>query len=125
MVMVCNYFYQCVNQFLSLTASLAAKEVKNNLQVEANKENLAEIQKIINGALAQSPLFNLADISAGIAFVDDCAGGQIQIPACSFLHIRLMIFTNWPELKFQVVKTGNLIIANEIIMNLHFNRNSE
>lgn len=43
-----------------LTASLAAKEVKNNLQIEANNESLAEIQKIINAALAQSPLFNIA-----------------------------------------------------------------
>ncbi len=43
-----------------LTATLAAREVKNNLQIEANSENLAEIQKIINAALAQSPLFNIA-----------------------------------------------------------------
>lgn len=43
-----------------LTASMAAKEVKNNLQIEANNENLAEIQKIISAALAQSPLFNIA-----------------------------------------------------------------
>jgi PKHD-type hydroxylase len=43
-----------------LTASLAAKDVKNNLQIEANNENLAEIQKIISAALAQSPLFNIA-----------------------------------------------------------------
>ena len=43
-----------------LTASMAAKDVKNNLQIEANNENLAEIQKIISTALAQSPLFNIA-----------------------------------------------------------------
>jgi PKHD-type hydroxylase len=43
-----------------LTASMAAKEVKNNLQIEADNENLAEIQKIISAALAQSPLFNIA-----------------------------------------------------------------
>jgi PKHD-type hydroxylase len=43
-----------------LTATLAAKDVKNNLQIEATSENLAEIQKIISAALAQSPLFNIA-----------------------------------------------------------------
>ncbi len=43
-----------------LTASMAAKEVKNNLQVESNNEYLAEIQNIINTALTQSPLFNIA-----------------------------------------------------------------
>ncbi|MFN8244564.1 MAG: Fe2+-dependent dioxygenase [Ferruginibacter sp.] len=43
-----------------LTASLAAKEVKNNLQVEAGSEILVQIQTIINGALQQSPLFNIA-----------------------------------------------------------------
>lgn len=43
-----------------LTASLAAKEVKNNLQVEAGSEVLAQVQAIINGALQQSPLFNIA-----------------------------------------------------------------
>jgi PKHD-type hydroxylase len=43
-----------------LTASMAAKEVKNKLQVEANNQYLAEIQKIISTALMQSPLFNIA-----------------------------------------------------------------
>jgi len=43
-----------------LTASLAAKDVKNNLQIESGNANLAEIQKIITNALSQSPLFNIA-----------------------------------------------------------------
>lgn len=43
-----------------LTASLAAKDVKNNMQIEAGHANLAEIQKIISAALGQSPLFNIA-----------------------------------------------------------------
>lgn len=43
-----------------LTASLAAKDVKNNLQLEAGSARLAEIQQIINTALSQSPLFNIA-----------------------------------------------------------------
>jgi PKHD-type hydroxylase len=43
-----------------LTATLAAKDVKNNLQIEAGNVSLAEIQKVISGALAQSPLFNIA-----------------------------------------------------------------
>lgn len=43
-----------------LTATLAAKDVKNNLQIEPGNESLAGIQKIISEALAQSPLFNIA-----------------------------------------------------------------
>lgn len=43
-----------------LTASMAAKEVKNNLQLEAGNEKLAAIQNIISAALQQSPLFNIA-----------------------------------------------------------------
>lgn len=49
-----------------LTASPAAKDVKNNLQIEAGNENLAEIQKIISAALAQSPLFNIAALPKNI-----------------------------------------------------------
>jgi PKHD-type hydroxylase len=49
-----------------LTASMAAKEVKNNLQIAATNENLAEIQKIISVALSQSPLFNIAALPKNI-----------------------------------------------------------
>ncbi len=49
-----------------LTASLAAKEVKNNLQIESNNEQLSEIQKIISAALVQSPLFNIAALPKNI-----------------------------------------------------------
>jgi PKHD-type hydroxylase len=49
-----------------LTASLAAKEVKNNLQIDASNENLVEIQKIISAALSQSPLFNIAALPKNI-----------------------------------------------------------
>jgi PKHD-type hydroxylase len=45
------------------TASLAAKDVKNNLQVDAgNTEILDQVQAIINNALASSPLFQAASI---------------------------------------------------------------
>ena len=43
-----------------LTASMAAKDVKNNLQLEANNDNLKQIQQLITGALQQSPLFSIA-----------------------------------------------------------------
>lgn len=43
-----------------LTASMAAKDVKTNLQLEAGKEELEGIQKIISTTLKQSPLFNIA-----------------------------------------------------------------
>lgn len=43
-----------------LTASMAAKEVKNNLQLESGAESLAQVQEILNTALQQSPLFNIA-----------------------------------------------------------------
>jgi PKHD-type hydroxylase len=49
-----------------LTASMAAKEVKNNLQLDANNEALSEIQKIISKALQQSPLFNIAALAKSI-----------------------------------------------------------
>ena len=49
-----------------LTASMAAKEVKNNLQIESNNEYLAQIQNIINTALQQSPLFNIAALPKNI-----------------------------------------------------------
>ncbi|MFC4263418.1 Fe2+-dependent dioxygenase [Ferruginibacter yonginensis] len=42
------------------TASSAAKEVKNNLQITPNDTALQQIQSIINTALQQSPLFNIA-----------------------------------------------------------------
>ncbi|HYJ38261.1 MAG TPA: Fe2+-dependent dioxygenase [Chitinophagaceae bacterium] len=44
-----------------VTASLAARVVKNNLQVDANnKEVLEEVEKILNNALQQSPLFQMS-----------------------------------------------------------------
>jgi PKHD-type hydroxylase len=49
-----------------LTASMAAKEVKNNLQIEAGNESLAEIQQLITAALKQSPLFNIAALPKNI-----------------------------------------------------------
>jgi PKHD-type hydroxylase len=42
------------------TASMAAKDVKNNLQAAENNKVLAQVQEIVNGALATSPLFNIA-----------------------------------------------------------------
>ncbi len=43
-----------------LTASLAAKDVKNNLQLSSENEHLESIQFIIKNALKHSPLFNIA-----------------------------------------------------------------
>lgn len=43
-----------------LTAGLAAKAVKNNLQLEEGNDALANIQSIISHALKTSPLFNIA-----------------------------------------------------------------
>ncbi|MFZ1583965.1 MAG: hypothetical protein WAT40_04360, partial [Saprospiraceae bacterium] len=45
-----------------LTASLAAKDVKNNLQLSSENEHLGSIQFIIKNALQQSPLFNIATL---------------------------------------------------------------
>lgn len=42
------------------TASMAAKEVKNNLQAADNNSALFRIQEIVEQALATSPLFNVA-----------------------------------------------------------------
>lgn len=49
-----------------LTASMAAKEVKNNLQLASGNENLAAIQDVISKALVQSPLFNIAALPKNI-----------------------------------------------------------
>ena len=43
-----------------ITASLAAKEVKNNLQMETGNETIAAIHALLNGAIGTSPLFNIA-----------------------------------------------------------------
>ncbi len=43
-----------------LTASMAAKEVKNNLQMQTDEKALQDLQAILQGALQQSPLFNVA-----------------------------------------------------------------
>lgn len=49
-----------------LTAGMAAKEVKNNLQLASGNENLTTIQDIISKALQQSPLFNIAALPKNI-----------------------------------------------------------
>jgi PKHD-type hydroxylase len=49
-----------------LTASMAAKDVKNNLQLDANNENLSKVQQIISGALQSSPLFNIAALPKSV-----------------------------------------------------------
>lgn len=41
------------------TASMAAKEVKNNLQAAENNKSLFKIQEIVDHALSTSPLFNI------------------------------------------------------------------
>ena len=43
-----------------LTASLGAKEVKNNWQMDADSETITEIRSILDNAIKQSPLFNIA-----------------------------------------------------------------
>ncbi|MCX6317631.1 MAG: Fe2+-dependent dioxygenase [Bacteroidetes bacterium] len=42
------------------TASMAAREVKNNLQAKENDRSLFQIQEIVDRALSTSPLFNIA-----------------------------------------------------------------
>lgn len=42
------------------TATLAAREVKNNLQIDPTTESLPAIQDTLKTALATSPLFNIA-----------------------------------------------------------------
>jgi PKHD-type hydroxylase len=50
-----------------ITASLAAKAVKNNLQVDAgDKDILTQVQSIINNALGESPLFQAATFPARV-----------------------------------------------------------
>lgn len=43
-----------------MTASLAAREVKNNWQMETETETLSAIQTVLSEALKSSPLFNIA-----------------------------------------------------------------
>lgn len=43
-----------------LTASLGAKDVKNNWQIDVDSEQLTEIRSILDNAIKQSPLFNIA-----------------------------------------------------------------
>ncbi|MBL0337120.1 MAG: Fe2+-dependent dioxygenase [Chitinophagaceae bacterium] len=42
------------------TASMAARDIKNNVQAEQGTAGLLEIQAIVNNALATSPIFNIA-----------------------------------------------------------------
>lgn len=48
------------------TASMAAREVKNNLQAETSGNGLFSIQQIVNNALQTSPLFNVAALPKNI-----------------------------------------------------------
>lgn len=49
-----------------LTANMAAKDVKNNLQIDAANDELKEIQLILNTALQSSPLFNIAALPKSV-----------------------------------------------------------
>ena len=49
-----------------LTASMAAKEVKNNLQLDKNDQALATVQNIVTIALQTSPLFNIAALPKNV-----------------------------------------------------------
>lgn len=42
------------------TASMGAKDVKNNLQAKENDRSLYQVQELVDAALATSPLFNIA-----------------------------------------------------------------
>lgn len=61
-----------------LTASMAAREVKNNLQLDASNKNLSSIQAIISNALKQSPLFNIAALPKSVypIFVSKYTSGK-------------------------------------------------
>ena len=49
-----------------LTASLSAKEVKNNWQLDAASDSLSPIQAILDNALKTSPLFNIAALPKNV-----------------------------------------------------------
>lgn len=49
-----------------LTASMTAKEVKNNLQLDKSEQALAIVQNIVTVALQTSPLFNIAALPKNI-----------------------------------------------------------
>ena len=43
-----------------MTASMAAKDVKDNLQLETGNETIAAIHAVLNDAIKASPMFNIA-----------------------------------------------------------------
>jgi PKHD-type hydroxylase len=49
-----------------LTASMAAKNVKNNLQMDVENDSLKAIQSILNTAIQSSPLFNIAALPKSV-----------------------------------------------------------
>jgi PKHD-type hydroxylase len=49
-----------------MTASLAAQQVKNNWQVDADSESLTKIRALLDEALKTSPLFNIAAMPKAI-----------------------------------------------------------
>ena len=49
-----------------LTATLAAKDAKNNLQIDVENESLKVIQSTLGKALQSSPLFNIAALPKNI-----------------------------------------------------------
>lgn len=49
-----------------LSASLSAKEAKNNLQIDPETEELTAIRAILDQALATSPLFNIAALPSRV-----------------------------------------------------------
>ncbi len=49
-----------------MTASMAAKDAKNNLQIAANHAALGSIHAILNNAIQSSPLFNIAALPKSV-----------------------------------------------------------
>lgn len=103
-----------------LTASMAAKEVKNNLQIASGNENLAAIQDIISKALQQSPLFNIAALPKHIYpfLISKYTSGRyygwhVDSPAMGTPPIRtdlaMTIFLSDPE----TYEGGELVIQSD------------
>jgi PKHD-type hydroxylase len=102
-----------------LTASMAAKEVKNNLQLDKNDQALATVQDIVTIALQTSPLFNIAALPKNVypALVSKYTAGKyygwhVDSPVMGTPSLRtdlaMTIFLSDPS----TYEGGELLIQN-------------
>jgi PKHD-type hydroxylase len=103
-----------------LTASLAAKDVKNNWQMDADGETLTKIQAILSDAIKSSPLFNIAALPKSVyPFIvskhtlGNFYGWHVDSPMMGEPPMRtdlaMTIFLSEPE----TYEGGELIIQSE------------